>query len=185
MKEFFRKKMVALKRKPQTIPLVVLAVTFLIYALNLRAISDTTARINMKGMGLAGFATMLFSMLSFVCFLNTFPHRKKVNIPMLVIFFIMQAVIVVCDFFYVERVNTAINREYLQNGTAGAVDMLVKNPFILKSRGMLQIHYIFVIVTVALVALLPLYSRLLRKVNTSINVAGNENMGDIEIADED
>ena len=87
MKEFFRKKMVALKRKPQTIALIFLAVTFLIYSLNLRMVSDTTARINMKGMGLAGFATMLFSMLSFVCFLNTFPHRKKVNIPMLVIFF--------------------------------------------------------------------------------------------------
>jgi hypothetical protein len=42
MKEFFRKKMVGLKRKPQTIALVVLAVAFIYYSLNLTQISNTT-----------------------------------------------------------------------------------------------------------------------------------------------
>ena len=146
MKEFFRKKMVALKRKPQTIALIFLAVTFLIYSLNLRMVSDTTARINMKGMGLAGFATMLFSMLSFVCFLNTFPHRKKVNIPMLVIFFAMQGIILFCDFFYRNKIYDAIMNEKNTNGAASAQKMLVSNSFILSARSMLQIHQIFVIV---------------------------------------
>ena len=35
VKEFFRKKIVTLKRKPQLIPMLVLAVGFLFYSLNL------------------------------------------------------------------------------------------------------------------------------------------------------
>ncbi len=180
IKEFFRKRMVALKRKPQTIPMIVLAVTFLIYSLNLRIISDTTARINMTGMGLAGFATMLLSILSFVCFLNSFPHRKPVNVPMLVLFFVMQLVIGFCNRYYMTKVSQAIVNE-----GAKAAEMLKKNLFIAKAYKMLDIHFVFIIVTVALVALLPLYSKLLRKIKTSVEVAGNESMGAIEITDED
>ncbi|MBR1861287.1 MAG: hypothetical protein IJ796_05450 [Lachnospiraceae bacterium] len=180
VKEFFRKRMVALKRKPQTIPMIVLIVTFLIYSLNLRIISDTTARINMTGMGLAGFVTMLLSILSFVCFLNAFPHRKPVNVPMLVLFFIMQIIIGVCNRYYLSKITLAIVNE-----GAKAADMLKKNLFIAKAYKMLGVHFIFLIITVALVALLPLYSKLLRKIKTSIDVAGNESMGEIEISSEE
>ncbi len=180
IKEFFRKRMVALKRKPETIPGIVLVVTFLIYSLNLRIISDTTARINMTGMGLAGFAIMLLSILSFVCFLNSFPHRKNVNIPMLVLFFVMQIIVAVCNRFYLSRISLAIINE-----GAKAADMLKKNVFIAKAYQMLGVHFIFIIVTVALVALLPLYSKLLRKIKTSINVAGNDSMGTIELSNEE
>ena len=85
MKEFFRKRMVTLKRRTHLIPLVILAVAFVYYSLNLTVISNTTSLINGAHMGLAEFATMLFSVLSLVCFLNAFPHRKKVNVPMLVL----------------------------------------------------------------------------------------------------
>jgi hypothetical protein len=180
VKEFFRKRMVALKRKPQIIPMIVLAVTFLIYSLNLRIISDTTARINMSGMGLSGFATMLLSILSFVCFLNAFPHRKPVNIPMLVLFFLMEGIIGFCNRFYFSKITLAIVNEGAKAG-----EMLKKNYFIVKAYNMLGVHFIFLIVTVALVALLPLYSKLLRMVKTSIDVAGNDQMGEIEISDEE
>ena len=49
MKEFIRKTIVSLKRKPQTIPLLVLALAFLVYSLNLTHISDTTAKIQLSG----------------------------------------------------------------------------------------------------------------------------------------
>ena len=55
--EFIRKRIVALKRKPQTIALIAFALAFVYYSLNLTKISDTTAYINLPGMGLAGFAT--------------------------------------------------------------------------------------------------------------------------------
>ena len=180
IKEFFRKKMVALKRKPHMIPLCFLIVTFLIYSLNLRIVSDTTARINIAGMGLAGFAIMLFSILSFVCFLNAFPHRKNVNVPMLVLFFVMQGIVLFCNRFYLSKIAAAIVREGDKAG-----DMLQKNPFIINAYKMFGVHFIFIIITLALVILLPVYSKLLRRIKTSISVAGNDSMGNIEIAKED
>lgn len=182
MKEFFRKRLVALKRKPQTIAFIVLIISFLIYSLNLRNISDTTAQINTKGMGLTGFATMLFSLLSFLTFLNSFPHRKNVNVPMLVLFFCMQGIILFCDFFYRGRIEARIALEIVAGNSVAA--WLVKNAYIYKAYRMLNTHMGFVIATIALVALLPVYSKLLKKINTSIDVEGNEGMGDIEIANE-
>ena len=71
MPEFLRRFFVALKRQPAIIALVVLLIAFFQYSLNLTHISDTTAKIQGPGMGLCGFATMLFSMLSLVCFLTS------------------------------------------------------------------------------------------------------------------
>ena len=173
--------MVALKRKPQTIAFIVLVVSFLIYSLNLRNISDTT-QINTTGMGLTGFATMLFSMLSLLTFLNSFPHRKRVNVPMLVLFFIMQGIIIFCDNYYLSKINWRIAGEISAGNDV--VAWLAKNAYVYKAYNMLNTHMVFVIVTIALVVLLPLYSKLLRKVKTSIDVEGNENMGEIEIASE-
>ncbi len=182
MKEFFRKRMVALKRKPQTIAFLVLVITFLIYSLNLRNVSDTTAQINTTGMGLTGFATMLFSMLSLLTFLNSFPHRKRVNVPMLVLFFIMQGIIIFCDYYYLSKIEWRIAAEISAGNDL--VAWLVKNAYVYKAYNMLNTHVICVIVTIALVVLLPVYSKLLKKINTSIDVEENEGMGEIEIADE-
>ena len=128
LKESFRKLLVSLKRRPHMIPLLVFALAFLVYSLNLMNISDTTAKIQGKGMGLCGFATMLFSLLSLLCFLNAFPHRKRVNVPMLVLSFLM--------------------------------------------------------VGVVLTALLPVYSKLLRKINTSVSVEDNGKLDAIDISGE-
>ena len=110
LKEVWRKFLVALKRRPQMIPLAVLVVAFVFYSLNLMHISDTTARIQGPGMGLAGFATMLFSMLSFMCFLNAFPYRKKPNIPMLVLMFVLVGIVIFADAYYISAVLTAVTR---------------------------------------------------------------------------
>ena len=91
--EFFRKRLVSLKRKPQLIAMIVLGFAFIYYSFNLSQIANTTALINGPHMGLAGFATMLFSVLSLVCFMNAFPHRKKTNIPMLALTFLMIALL--------------------------------------------------------------------------------------------
>ena len=56
MKEKIRKFLVALKRKPHMIPLVVLGVAFLVYSMRLTLISNTTAKIQGPGMGLCGWS---------------------------------------------------------------------------------------------------------------------------------
>ena len=178
-REFLRKRLVALKRKPQTIALVMLAIAFLYYSLNLTQISNTTAKVQGQGMGLAGFVTMLFSILSLVCFLNAFPHRKKTNIPMLALMFIMLGIILYCDLFYGGRITEAVTRAENPISAEGP------NIYIANTARMLRVHTVLLIIGAALTALLPLYRPMIRKINTSVEVEGNEDMGTIDISGED
>lgn len=177
--EFFRKWMVALKRKPQMIALFVLAGAFVYYSLNLTQISNTTAKIYGSGMGLAEFATMLLSMLSLLCFLNAFPHRKKTNIPMLVLMFVMVAIVFYCDIFYGNRIAEALTR------TENPIKLDSTNTYITNAQQMLNIHKILLIISAALTALLPVYKPLIKRINTSVEIVSNEDMGAIDISGED
>ena len=177
--EFLRKWLVALKRRPQMIALIVLAAAFVYYSLNLTQISNTTAKIYGSGMGLAEFLTMLLSILSLVCFLNAFPHRKKTNIPMLVLMFVMVGIVIGCDLFYGGRINEAVSRAENPISTEGV------NSYIAAAAGMLKVHVVLLGIGAALTALLPVYRPLIRKINTSVEVESNESMGEIDISGED
>ncbi len=179
IKEFFRKLLVALKRRPQIIPMIALGISFLVYSLNLMNISDTTAKIQGPGMGLCGFATMLFSLLSFVCFLNAFPRRKKVNIPMLVLMFVMIAVIIFCDVFYLRAITNAITR------ADNPIQITKATVYIALANNMLNDHIILLAISVGLIALLPVYGKLLRKINTSVSVEDNGKLDAIDISGEE
>ncbi len=179
VREFFRKRLVALKRKPQMIALAVLAIAFIYYAFHLSAIANTTALINAPHMGLSEFSVMLFSALSLVCFLNAFPHRKKANIPMLTLTFLMLALLFYCDIYYGGRITAALTREDSPISPTG------KNAFVATAQQVVRVHQVLIIVTTALLALLPVYAKLLRKINTSIEIAGNSGMTAIDISGED
>ncbi len=176
MPEFLRKIVVALKRRPQTIPLLVFVIAFLIYSLNLTHVSHTTARIQGVGMGLYGFVTMLFSMLSFVCFSNAYPHRKKVNVPMLVLMLLMTAAVIFCDLQYRGLVITALTR---------AENPIASEPYIEKAAGMLISHIVTLLIGVVMIALLPVYTKLLRSIKTSVEVEDNGSLDEIDISGED
>ena len=177
LKESVRKGIVSLKRNPSVIPLVMLFIAFLYYSLNLTNMSDTTAKIQGTGMGLSQFCIMLFSMLSLVCMLNAFPRRQKPNIPMIVIMFAMFAVISYCDIHYNNMIIAALNRP--QNPIVLSKD----TEYIAAAYNMLSTHVIMIAVSAALVVLLPVYSKLIRKINTSIEVEGNDQMAEIELND--
>ena len=176
VKEFFRKKIVSLKRKPQIIPMLVLALGFLVYSLNLTHVSDTTAKIQLSGMGLSGFCTMLFSMLSFVCFLNAYPHRKKTNIPMLVLMFLMLALLIVCDTFYMGQITKAITR------ADHPIVVDAATAYITKAYDMLGLHRIIVVIGAVLTLLVPVLRKLLKKIDTSLPVEEGAQMGEIMLS---
>ena len=50
---------------------------------------------------------------------------------------------------------------------------------------MLTVHRIILIIGVALVALLPVYAKALKKINTNVDVEENGDMGAIDISGED
>ena len=179
LSEMKRKFFVSIKRRPQMIPLAVLLVAFLFYSLNMTYISNTTARIQGTGMGLAGFTTMLFSMLSFMCFINAFPYRKKVNKPMLALLFVMFAIILFADGYYINAIVSAMTRE----NNPVVVDMSTK--YIDYARQYLAIHMGIMAVGIVLIVLLPVYSKMLRKINTSVDIGDNGKLEAIDISGED
>jgi hypothetical protein len=158
---------------------VVLVVAFFQYSLNLAHISDTTAKIQGSGMGLCGFATMLFSMLSLVCFLNAFPRRKKPVIPMVAIMFVMFAIIIFCDVRYSNLIITALTR------AENPIKLDASTIYIAQAYNVLQTHIGIEIAGIVLTVLMPLYTKLLQKINTSVTVEDYGKLDVIDIEGED
>ena len=177
IKESLRKGIVSLKRKPQTIPLVMLLISFVYYSFNLNNMSNTTAKIQGVGMGLCQFCIMLFSLLSMVCMLNAFPTRKKPVMPMVVLTFVMFAIIIYCDIHYCNAIMAALTR------AESPIVLDVNTAYIASAYNMLQTFMVLIGVTAVLVLTLPVYSKLIRKINTSVEVEGNADMGKIEISE--
>lgn len=177
IKEFFRKLIVSLKRNPGIIPLLMLAVSFLFYSLNLTDVSDTTAKIQSRGMGLSEFCIMLFSLLVMLCTLNAFPIRKKPNWVMVGLAIVMIGLIIYCDTHYMNSILAASRR------AENPIVVTDATIYILRARNMLKTHRILMAVSAALVALEPLYSKLLKLINTSVEIEDNSSMGAIEIND--
>ena len=177
IKEAFRKFIVSLKRNPSVIPLVMALVAFIYYSFNLTALSDSTAKIQGAGMGLSQFCIMLFSLLSLVCMLNAFPRRKKPNYAMIVIMFVMFAIIIYCDMHYNNAIIAALTR------AESPIVLNETTAYIAEAYNMLNIHVVMIGITAGLVLLLPVYSKLLRKINTSVDIEDNGEMGEIELND--
>ena len=178
LKESLRKMIVTLKHKPHMIPMVMLVITFLYYSLHLTTISNTSAKIQGPNMGLCGFAIMLFSILSLVCFGNAFPHRKPVNKPMLILMFAMLAIIFTADIAYINAISSAVFRE------ENPIVVTQTTAYIAYAQYYLQVHMILLGISVALTVLLPVYSKLIRKIRTSIEVEDTGNMEVIDISGE-
>lgn len=179
IREVIRKYMVALKRSPQAIPLVTLIVAFLMYSLNLSSIANTTARINGANMGQCEFVAMLFSILAFVVFLRAFSKRKKANKVMLGLLGGMLALLIFVDVVYITRIVSATTR--MEN----KIIIDESSSYITTAQNVVTLHVVLIGVTALLLITLPLYSKAIRKIRTSIDVEGNENMAAIDIDDDD
>ena len=178
LKESLRKMIVSLKRNPQNIPMLMLLLSFLYFSLNLTDMSDTTAKIQGAGMGLCQFSIMLFSLLSIVCMLNAFPSRKKPVIPMVVLLFVMFGIIIYADLHYSSAIMAALSR------AESPIKLDVNTIYIADAYNMLQTFIVLIGITAVLVLGLPVYSKWIRKIKTSVEVEDNGDMAQIEISEE-
>ena len=178
-REFVRKMLVSLKKNPQLVPLFALTASFLVYSLNLTSISNTTAKIYGPHMGLCAFVAMLFSILSYVCMFSAYPKRKKPNWIMIGMILVMYAIIIFADNFYADRIYAAVKRPENPIAITEAT-MYINDAFKLMST-----HITAVIISAVLVVAEPIYAKLLKKINTSIEVEDNGNLGAIELSDEE
>lgn len=182
VKEFFRKRLVSIKRNPQNIALIVLVASFLTYSLSLTKFSNTTAKLNVTPMGLCEFVSMLFSILIMVCFLNSFPKRKKVKWVMVGIMFAMMAAIVAVDVVYYITASKAYESQIATKSGAELTKYLDEvSGYVNTSLRVIIAQIVLLGVAALLVAFLPLYRPLLKKINTSIEVEGNDDMETIEL----
>lgn len=174
MKEWFRKQLVTIKRNPSIIPLVVMCITCLIFNLKLTAYSKTISLINEPGMGLCSFVITLCSFLSIVTYLGAYPRRQKPKIGSIIITCVMIAASIGAQFLfsYFITYGTVLKENPIQITEARSyVNVAASNS---------RLHIIFLAITLLLIVTLPLYKKLLAKINTSVELAEN-NLDKVEV----
>ena len=179
MKEIIRKFLVSLKKNPQVIPLLAHTVAFGIFSLNLTAISNTTAKIYGPNMGLCSFVTMLLSILVYVCLFSAYPKRQKPNWIMIAMILVMYAAVIFSDNAYSNSIWAAVKRP--ENPLKVTADTMYIND----AYNLMSTHIIATIVSAVLIVVEPVYAKLLKKINTSIEVEDNGNLGAIDLSDEE
>lgn len=172
IKEFVRKFIVTLKKKPDIIPLAMLVIAFLVFSLNLTNISNTTSKIQGPNMGLSEFISMLLSILSMLCLLNAFPKRQKPNIMMIIVYLVMFGVTLWSDINYISCIDNS------------SIKITASTQFILDTRGIIIAHIVCMSLTTVAVLLEPVIAKLLKKINTSVAI-DETSVADIDLVEEE
>ena len=177
LKEAVRRFFVFLKKKPDIIPIVALVVSFLLYSLNLTSVSNTTAKIYGAHMGLCSFISMLFMILSFVCMLGAYPKRQKPKWVMIALATAMYLCVIAADLLYYTRIETALTR------AENPIAITTSTMYIWEAQNLMITHIVSVAVVIVCMYLEPVFAKLLKKINTSVEVESN-NSFEIELSEE-
>ncbi len=154
IKEFFRKRIVHLKRKSQLIPLVFVVVSCMVYTFKLSNYSNAAIYASDFWVAILVFLTTLFSILAIFTYLGAF-DRKKIKYPMVILAVILLAVIFIFDL----KCYGSISKKILEGSERAEL---------IKAKSDLVNHMIILAVTILLIVTRPLYHKLLMKINTSI-----------------
>ncbi len=179
LKESVRKFFVALKKNPQVIPLLALCISFIQYSLNLTYISNSTAKIQGSNMGLSAFVAMLFMLLSFVCMLGAYPKRMKPKYAMIALMIVLYAGVIVAHVNYINCIDYALTREN------SPIVITQETAYITSAMSTVKTNIVLVAATAVFAVLEPVFAKLLKKINTSIDVEENGDIGEIDIAEEE
>lgn len=175
--ERLRRFVVSLKRRPQNIAMFVMIIAFLEYSLNLTDVSISIEALNLPHMGLASFVTFLFSILAFVCMLNSFPHREPIKVYMYVLLFVMLALVICSDVIFLVRLRFAIIGEIEVNEKF--VDSVTK------CYSIMIWHIVLVGISIVLSATVKPMKKLLSKINTQIDIADSGDIHAIDVSGSD
>ena len=180
LKEWWRKQIVTLKRFPQRIPLIITVITSVLWLLWLFTFSRSAYEVSgVNVLGLIIFVSTLLSILVLPLFLNAFPKRSKPNIAFIVLVFVFFAALVALDVVYYML---SYDFLYVQGGQDEA--WIAARPYIGQSFTYAIVHIVFVALSAISLALLPVYTPLIRKINTSKEVEGNDIHENIDVEDE-
>lgn len=175
LKEWWRKQIVSLKRRPSRIAFVFVIVTSLIYILSLASFSQAImgCMLVTDWPGICCFGSTLLSILIFVAYMNSFPKRKKPNVLMIVLVGLFLALMLFFDLmFYIEV------SEYMGN-QASVED------YYYTTTTTLIVHMIFIGITAVVMATMPLYKKLILRINTRKEVETTQMKEVIDTTDMD
>lgn len=164
VKEWLRKFVVNLKRRPTNIAFFVLIVSTLIYLFMLGSISQAGLEYPRTGVPVALFINTLFSILVLLLFMYSFPKRaKKPKIVMLVFTFVFMAAMIGMDILlYIQWTNAWNEALEILNESQKAV----REKYIYAAINGVLVHAIFLAIAAVLTATYPLYGKLIGKINT-------------------
>lgn len=180
IKEWFRKRLVALKRKTNVIPLLLFLITSLIYLMSLAPFSQTGLSEYPTGnmLGFPVFVNSLLSILIVVLHLNAFPKRsKKINLPNYILVYVFAAIMLAMDILYYIKLGQVIAADSKTLETAAEA--------VRSSASITIVHIVFLGISVVTLATLPLYSKLIMKINTSKEIDNSQLNEVIESEDDE
>lgn len=161
VKEWFRKQTVKLKRNTKIIPQVYLVIIMFLWLVWLFTFSQTVSESkSAEWIGLLVFVITLFSILAVALFGSAFPKRKKTNIVMLVLLFVFLAIIITCSILYYFQAGSYIDAQGYTDAEKAA------KPYLYKSLTLSIVTAVLYGVGIVLLATLPLYTKLIKKINT-------------------
>ncbi len=174
IKEWLRKRTVALKRATHNIPFVFTVIVSMLWLIWLFTFSKSvylTSAATWTGM--AVFANTMLSILIVPLFLSAFPKRKKPNI----VFIVLMVAILLCDgLYYIQQSNYLANQD---------IKFLENNPCLNQSLTLAIVHIALIGVAALLLAFLPLYKKLILKINTKKVVEDNALTEEIDTSEEE
>lgn len=176
VKEWFRKFIVNLKRRPMNIAFFFLIVSSIIYLLSLGAISQAGKEYDPTGVPISLFINTLFCILVLLLFMYTFPKRsKKPKIVYFVLTFVFMAVMIALDILlYVQWTKAWDSARQLLLETNKLDQLAVREKYIYSAINGVLAHAVFVLFAGVLTATYPLYGKLINKINTKKVVESTE-----------
>ncbi len=179
IKEWGRKQIVILKRAPQRIPFVFVLITSILWLFWLFTFSKTVNEIRyINWVGLAIFCNTLLAILIIPLFMNSFPKRKKPNILFIILVFLFMAAMIGLDLVYYININDFLSQQ------SSLDTYLARFPYISSSLNLAIVHIVLQVICAIMLALIPVYAPLIKKINTAKAIEGNDIKEVIEVDDE-
>lgn len=198
LKERFRRFCVGIKRKPQKIAFFFLMVTTIYNLLTLTVYSNViiNSAQDVEWVGLLVFVNTLFSILILVAYLNSFVKIKKpgskgiitmeekgvklnINLFMVAVVLIMAIAMIVCEAVYYNLMNA-----FYVTDSAQAMSESAKS-LVASTLTYSIVHIVLLAVFLLLFLTMPLYRKLIMKINTQKAVdSASENIGAIDIEED-
>ena len=168
IKEFIRKKIVHLKRKPETLPFLAIIISCMVYTFNLSTFSMAAIYCNDYYVAILVFVITLMSFLSIFTYMNS--HDKKgVRMPMIILSVVQLVALFVCDALCYKVLHRDAIAETERVQLAEAASKSVT-------------HMVWLVISILLIVLKPLYAKALNLINTTIK--DDEFAGEKETSDE-